>query len=403
MSGTPVATGRFPVLDGLRAVGALAVLTTHVGFQSGAALNGPLAGPLARLDVGVALFFVVSGFLLYRPHVVAALDGTASEPWSRYLLKRALRILPAYWLALLLAAVVVPRDFPPPGREWVLHALLLQVYDGQPQILGLAQMWSLSTEVAFYLLLPLLVTVLLPGRRPGSRDRALLVTHGLLATTLVGGAVVHAVATVSGPSEWNLWLPSYVGWFAAGMLLAWWRESSYRGLLPATVVLDVARMPGYCYGAAALVYLLACTPVAGAYDLTPPTPFEAGTKTLLYTVVGALVVLPATIADGREPRTDGPVPLSTVVLSSRPARWLGDVSYGVFCYHLAVLFAVQRLLDHEVFSGDFWLLWVPTVAVSLLLAAASYRWVERPVMRWGSRRRSAPLTTTSASASATSS
>ena len=58
-------TLRFPALDGLRIAGAVAVVSTHVGFTSGASLNGQQAGLLARLDAGVPLFFVVSGFLLY--------------------------------------------------------------------------------------------------------------------------------------------------------------------------------------------------------------------------------------------------------------------------------------------------------------------------------------------------
>ncbi len=67
---------RFPVLDALRAVGALAVLTTHVGFYAGQYEgHGTWGSFLARLDVGVALFFVLSGFLLSRPYLVSARTG----------------------------------------------------------------------------------------------------------------------------------------------------------------------------------------------------------------------------------------------------------------------------------------------------------------------------------------
>ncbi|MCW2712328.1 MAG: acyltransferase 3, partial [Marmoricola sp.] len=63
----------FPVLDTLRAVGALAVVTTHVTFQSGDYVRHGIVGALlSRLDVGVAIFFVLSGFLLSRPYFARA-------------------------------------------------------------------------------------------------------------------------------------------------------------------------------------------------------------------------------------------------------------------------------------------------------------------------------------------
>src|SRR4051812_9992430 len=147
---------RFPALDGLRAVGALAVLTTHVGFHSGASLDGPFAGLLARLDVGVAIFFAISGFLLYRPHVVAWFDGTLPPLTLPYLRNRALRILPPLWVAVLLAGVLVPRKDGVGWATYLQHASLTQIYFDGPAADGLTQLWSLATEVAFYLLLPAL-------------------------------------------------------------------------------------------------------------------------------------------------------------------------------------------------------------------------------------------------------
>ena len=87
----------FPGLDWLRAVGALAVLTTHVAFQTGEYFrHGTLGTLLARLDVGVALFFVLSGFLLSRDWWVRHELGLEPQRTRRYALKRALRILPVY-------------------------------------------------------------------------------------------------------------------------------------------------------------------------------------------------------------------------------------------------------------------------------------------------------------------
>src|SRR5213592_3870613 len=92
---------RFPHIDSLRAIAAIAVLGTHAAIFAGA--DGPhtTSGHYAeRLEVGVAIFFVISGFLLYRPF--AAARATAAQPphTGPYAWRRALRIVPAYWLAL---------------------------------------------------------------------------------------------------------------------------------------------------------------------------------------------------------------------------------------------------------------------------------------------------------------
>ncbi len=86
---------QFPVLDTLRAVGALAVLTTHTAFQTGEYLGNGVGGMLlARLDVGVAIFFVLSGFLLSRPYLARRALGLPAPALGTYYEKRVLRIFP---------------------------------------------------------------------------------------------------------------------------------------------------------------------------------------------------------------------------------------------------------------------------------------------------------------------
>ena len=368
---------RFPGLDGLRAVGALLVLTTHVGFHSGAAVTGPVAGPLSRMDFGVALFFVISGFLLFRPHVVHWMGIREHEPTRRYLWHRALRILPPLWLAVLGAALLVP-DSDATVRDYLWHALLVQIYVPGHTVAGLTQMWSLATEAAFYLALPLLGWALC-RRGPQAPDtQAVLVRLGiLLATPLLGAGWMALNAGQA--SQRPLWLPGFLGWFGLGMALALWQVARSRGLLGAGLLDELVTHPWTCWCLALALFLLVSTPVAGPFDLSATTAGAAGVKSFSYAVMGTLVVLPAV---GRLAPPDHPAVRS---LGGRVGKTLGDLSYGVFCYHLIVLSLVERITGHEIFQGGFWTLWFPTVVGSFLLAAASFYGVERPVMRRGRR------------------
>ena len=68
-------------------------------------------------------------------------------------------------------------------------------------------------------------------------------------------------------------------------------------------------------------------------------------------------------------------------LGGRVGRALGDISYGVFAYHLIVLALAERAFNHQTFDGQFVQLWVSTIAVTFVVAWVSYRVLERPIMR----------------------
>lgn len=369
---------RFPGLDGIRAVGALFVLTTHVGFESGASLNSAFNGVLSRFDSGVAIFFVISGFLLYRPHAMALVLGTATTPVRRYLWHRALRILPPLWLAVLGAALLIRQGSGSTTRNYLLHALLVQIYVPGHEAYGLTQMWSLATEVAFYLLLPTLAWLL---ARRLSRGRTAVVRRLLMLSVVpLASAGWMALSAAGGHPLWGVWLPGYLGWFSLGMALALWSVARGAGVLGASFLDDLVNHPWTVWATAGALYLVLISPVAGPYDLSPATPGEAATKNLLYGVFGALVVFPsvASVSMDHEPAT-------VRALGGRLGKFLGDVSYGVFCYHLIVLGLVERAIGFTTFSGHFWTLFVWTLFASLAVASLSFYGVERPLMRRGRR------------------
>jgi peptidoglycan/LPS O-acetylase OafA/YrhL len=364
---------RFPALDGLRAIGALAVLTTHVGFHTGDSVSGPFAGILSRLDVGVAIFFAISGFLLYRPYVVAWFEETEPPLTLPYLRNRGLRILPALWIAVLLAVLLVPHKDGVTWASYVGHATLTQIYVDTPAADGLTQLWSLATEVAFYLLLPFLARLLTSYERP--TRRAVRSRLALLACFMLLGPVWMAGVNATDHVQAGLWVPGYLGWFAVGMGLALWQVARSSGRLAPSALDSLTKIPGTVWGIAVALLLIASSPIAGPYSLTISSPGQAFVKCLLYTGIAACVVFAAITPTRR----------TAAVLGGRVGHVFGDISYGVFVYHLIVLSLVERVSGVELFTGHFALLFWPTLVVSAAVAAASYYWMERPIMRRGRR------------------
>ena len=365
---TPAVGPRFVALDGLRAVGALAILVTHVGFQSGHAVQGQFAGFLARLDSGVALFFVVSGFLLFRPHVVAHLDGRSRPAPGRYLRNRAVRILPVLWVAVIAAWLLLGDGT---TGLYLAHAFLVQIYIPDHFVYGLTQMWSLATEVAFYLVLPAAASALCRGGREAQWVRRTAVALG---ATIVLGPLWMATSTALGYSLPRLWLPGFIGGFGAGMLLALLSVASDRGILPNRLLQAAGRFPGTSWGLAAALYALGTTPLLGPLDLSEPTPASAALKNILYCLIAVLIVTPCV------PRQVDP-PALLRSLSGSLGRRLGDTSYGIFAYHVVVLGVVDDSLGLQPFDGRFLTRLLPTLIVTLVLASLSYHLMERPLMR----------------------
>ena len=215
----------FPCFDGYRALAAGAVLLLHVGVASGFAFrHSDLGQYVFRLDVGVAVFFLISGFLLYRPFVAAHLaDGGPGPRPGDYFRGRFLRIFPAYWVAL---TAVVLFQHGPMHRihdlgDFLSYYLLLQQYTVAHHFGGIQQAWTLSVEISFYVFLPLwALAIRALARRASNR---LAVELGGLAVLYVTGLVWRGLFAHFDPSHANLGLhvlPAFFDEFALGMALA---------------------------------------------------------------------------------------------------------------------------------------------------------------------------------------
>ena len=371
---------RSGALDGLRALAALAVVVTHVGFESGRFQSGAIGAVVGRMDVGVAVFFVLSGFLLGRPFALWALGQAARPDLRRYAARRAVRVLPAYWLMLTVTLLVLqPREIRGPG-DLAWQYALLQPYDDYRVINGLSHVWSLSTELAFYIALPLVGWALLAVARRSVRPvaRALALLGGAAVAGLVFHGLVQA-GVVLGPSLAPQWLPARFDWFALGLGLAVLTTPRGARSRPGRLLSEVARSPGLCWAGAGALLWIACTPVAGARGFATLTAHESLSRELLYGCIALLLVIPVAAGptDGGRLRAG---------LQSRVAVALGRISYGIFLWHLLVLEVVTRTLDLELFAFPFWSVLLLVVAITAGVAWASWQLVERPLLELVDRR-----------------
>ena len=354
---------RVASLTGVRALAALLVLGTHAAYTTGKYTHGFVGLVYSRMEIGVPIFFVLSGFLLFGPWVTAATTGGSAPSLARYTWHRVRRIMPAYVVTVLAAYLIYHfRDGGPnPGHSWVgllRNLTLTQIYTDNYMFngylhQGLTQMWSLAVEVAFYVALPILAYLLLVVlcRR---RWRPLLLLTGLLALALVSPVWMVLVHTTHFlPEGARLWLPGYLAWFIGGMVLTVLKAMGVR-----------------CYGfiavpLAVISYVIASTPIAGEPTTSPTGLAQALVKVGFYTAVATLVVAPLALGDrGWYAR----------LLSTRPMVWLGEISYEIFLVHLVVMeIAMVEVLHWRVYTGSAAVLFVVTLLMTIPVAWLLHR------------------------------
>jgi peptidoglycan/LPS O-acetylase OafA/YrhL len=361
--------GRLDALDGLRGLAATGVLVLHVWMFSYGDSHRPPKGLLdfaiGELRLGVQLFFVLSGFLIFRPFVAAALDGARHGPnLVRYAIRRGARILPGYWLALA-ASFLLLRHL---GHRSQIDA------DQLPIFLLFAQnhfeetikhldppMWTLGIEMSFYATLP--IVGLLALRVGPHRGRQVALTLTVVAAGLLSTVLAY---THHWPQTLSTSLLPHLAEFGAGMTAAVLLHRRTLRAAPAAVIavagiaLFVANSWWHATG-------------AGAVDtrhLVGDAPGVAGIALVLATLVAG--------------------PWRVVLLSRGPAKWLGTISYGVYLFHFPVIVGL-RMTGHwpqDSLTREL----LAVLAITLPAATLSWLLVERPAIRWAQRRTSSART-----------
>lgn len=369
----PPGNPKFPHLDGIRGLAALAIVGTH-GLEPGVA---PSANPVwvhiaAALRMALPAFFLLSGFLLYRPYVAARLLGVPRPPARTFWWRRILRIVPAYWVALTLLAIWpgLPGVFGPQG--WRYYAFV-SVYSQHTIVGGIVPAWTICVDMSFYLLLPLFALAMDRLWRAAGDRWGLHAELGVLVLLFAGtigywlAVLHHGGLTVPAIEvrEWNL--VANFDWFAMGLALAIISvRDRQRGAGAVTRLLNRRGAVELCWlGAAGLFAFFAAE-------------FFALSQLQQHIVQGIaclLVFAPAVLAPTR-----GAV---QQLLVRREAMWLGLISYGVYLLHGPAINEIQRL---NLTGGRGGLeLYVALVGlglpVALVLGVLSYRLIERPFLR----------------------
>jgi peptidoglycan/LPS O-acetylase OafA/YrhL len=347
---SPERAHRYSGLDGLRGIGAACVIVLHVWlFQY--ADDGKPGKQTADLVIGelrlvLPMFFVLSGFLLVRPWLKAAAAGTAQPSVREYLRRRAGRILPGYWVALIGALVVVwgsNNRLMPPVDHLPLFLLFAQNYDIDSLGRLDPPMWTLGVEVAFYLVLPVIGWLLVRGR-VGSRMQI-----AIFLLFVAGGIAFNTWAEMTdAPRTLTTSLLSQAPYFAIGMV---------------TAVLCLKRMAPAWLALAGLALVIG----DAAWHINTNTRFEHWITDIPAGVGFAMIIA-----------------ASPKVLDLLPFRVLGKLSYGLYLWHFPVIIWM-RLNGYWPDQGL--LIDVAAVAVpTTLLATASWFLIERPSIAWSHRK-----------------
>ncbi|MEO6473193.1 MAG: acyltransferase [Aeromicrobium sp.] len=362
-----------PALTGLRAVAALAVVATHAGFWTnkyGTSTSGLF---WARLDFGVALFFALSGFLLFRPWVTALVEGRRMPRTGRYFWNRALRILPAYWVTVIVCFLALDSRTGTGPVGLLRHLSLTQIYGSNNLHIGLTQSWSLCTEISFYLALPLIgVFVTKVVCRGGWHPNRLVAVLLALCVANIGWlwyVNLHLEISLSS----RLWLPAHISWFAVGMILAVLvADAGINEGIGRKFARYIEQSPGALWVGALACMALTCTPLAGEASLSPDTAATAITRHVLYAMAAFLIM--ATLVLGRANWTQR-------ALGAKPVVWLGNISYELFLVHLILLEAAMNILGYHVFSGSVFYAFAVTLALSVPASWLLYRVLDAPLRR----------------------
>ncbi len=390
-----------PPLDGVRACACLLVVGYHISLITrdthvwNPTDYPPLAAVLLSGESGVTLFFVLSGFLLFLPYARALLFKMKWPSARQFYLRRALRIIPAYYICLFALILLAHREYLQADHWPQLFLFLTFFMDSTSRTYQAIDgpFWTLAVEWQFYLLLPLLVLgmrVLVWRCAPGKR---LWCTLACLLVVIAWGMISHFWLAYVQQHPW----PATLGWrlvygllfgqggkylqdFAVGMLVSLlyvsMRHSDARGRLKA-----FCQRYQFWFWILALVLYLATalwhenavhgnglpwlSGVSGYYSLLGEVGYASAFALCLLALLFGQSVLPK-------------------LFSLAPLRWIGHVSYSAYMWHFPLLIFFMVSVGYSITSWNIWAVavsyWLWVLLAILPFSLVTFLLTERPGM-----------------------
>jgi len=382
---------RFPLTVGMRGIPAIAIIVGHAWFFTGGFGGFTESIPnraMVRMDGLVALFFLLSAFLLYRPMIAHRTGGPAAPRVTDYARRRFIRLYPAYWVALIGFGLAAGLYGVFSENWWAFFSLtdfldlgLHGVCPANEEFLcGLPQSWTLGVDMTFYVLLPFytaLTGLLARGRPVRSWVRielSLLLALGL-ASLLLGGPPLELRSF-----EWFRFSAlGHFFWFALGLGLAVISVVDWRAELPrvARAARGLVDHPALCWAGGFGIYIFTVLVFYPAPFIIAPfrDGWEYDTLNLIQGAAAVLLFIPATFGNPNRG-------LPARIVGHPVLMWVGLISYGLLLWNVTI----AVLLGYPGADEGYWTVLILGALVTLPLAALSYYVVERPLMKLKYRR-----------------
>jgi peptidoglycan/LPS O-acetylase OafA/YrhL len=387
-------------IDGLRGLAILLVLVYHSWLFSWLTPSLQIFGTALPVDVlartgylGVELFFMISGFVLFFPHAEQALAGGRAPGLREFAYRRFIKIVPSYLLVLAAAAAVSRPLFPSPGAlvaTLANHLAFVQNFFVDALGPNISVLWSLAIEVQFYLLFPLLAWAF--SRRP------VVVALGLIGVALAYRYGVARCCLQIEPVTRQL--PAFLDVFACGMAAAYavvWGRTRGASLQRYAWLFTLG-----AFAFAAALFALACGANGVTYVNGGRERWLLGDRTL-FALAGAGLAVCSCFA----------VRWWRALLANPVLVFLSIVSYNLYLWHTLVLIwmwkhGVPKPTLPDPHADDHWKVayLVSGWCACLAIATAVTYVIERPLLGtvrpqtfsfpWGAVARRAGVTRTRA-------
>lgn len=358
-----VLPARLPSLTGMRFIAAAMVFFHHTTFANlfaSASARDHYIPIVRQGNSGVSFFFILSGFVL-----TWSMRSNDNPP--RFWRRRFFKIYPNHIVVFIVSVLLITYGVTTFGvgtditvTQAILNLLMLQAW---PHDLGIMfsinlVTWSLSCEIFFYLLFPLLVALIQRIRPQRLWAWAGATTAAVIAVPFIAMALPDEPPIPGvGTTTWETW---FIQSFPPVRLLEF-----VLGILLARIVLSGRRMPVGVGGATALT--------VAAYALTPlfPETFR----------LAAVMVVPLGLLIGASAEADAANQRSW--LASRTMVWLGNISFAFYLWHYMVLMTVRSMVTSDTGfpTGEAFGLIALAFGITVVLAWLLYSTVERPMMR----------------------